>query len=106
MYPAKASIANSKGFESITAIPRAFEAGTPAEDAVLSRYTLVPDDKRAFLIVPLTGGTVKVHLIGETGPDTYTVSETGVSAYMGSPVPYLIDKVFVDGTAAQFNIGL
>jgi hypothetical protein len=73
---------------------------------VLSKYTLVPDDKRAFLIIPLAAGTVKVHLIGETGPDTYTISETEVSAYMGSPMPYLIDKVFVDGTTAQFNIGL
>lgn len=73
---------------------------------VLSKYTLVPDDKRAFLIILLAAGTVKVHLIGETGPDTYTISETEVSAYMGSPMPYLIDKVFVDGTTAQFNIGL
>lgn len=106
MYPAKVSIANSKGFESIAAIPRAFEVGTPAEDAVLSKYTLVPDDKRAFLIIPLAAGTVKVHLIGGTGPDTCTISETEVSAYTGSPVPCLIDKVFVDGTTAQFNMGL
>lgn len=106
MYPTKVSIANNKGFESITAISRAFEVGTPAEDVVLSEYTLVPDDKRAFLIIPLTAGAVKVRLIGEAGPDTYTISETGVSAYMGSPMPYLIDRVFVDGTTAQFNIGL
>ena len=39
--------------------------------------------KRAFLIIPLTAGTIKVHLIGETGPDTPTISETEVSAYMG-----------------------
>lgn len=106
MYPTKVSIANNKGFESITAISRAFKVGTPVKDVVLSNYTLVPDDKRAFLIIPLTSGTVKVHLIGETGPDTYTISETEVSAYMGSPMPYLIDKVFVNGTTAQFNIGL
>lgn len=31
MYPTKVSIANNKGFESITAISRAFEVGTPAE---------------------------------------------------------------------------
>ena len=106
MYLTKVSIANNKGFESITAISRAFEIGVPDKDVVLSKYTLVPDDKRAFLIIPLTNGAVKVHLIGETGPDTYTISETEVSAYMGSPMPYLIDKVFVDGTTAQFNIGL
>lgn len=40
MYPTKVSIANNKGFESITAISRAFEVGTPAEDVVLSKYTL------------------------------------------------------------------
>lgn len=34
MYPTKVSIANNKGFESITAIFRAFEVGTPAEDMV------------------------------------------------------------------------
>lgn len=102
MYPTKVSIANNKGFESITAISRAFEVGTPAEDVVISRYTLVPDDKRAFLVIPLTAGNIKVH----PGPDTYTISETEVSAYMGSPMPYLIDKVFKDGTTANFNIGL
>jgi hypothetical protein len=106
MYPTKVSIANNKGFESITAISRAFEVGTPAEDVVLSKYTLVPDDKRAFLIIPLAAGTIKVHLIGETGPDTYTISETEVSAYMGAAMPYLVDKVFKDGTTAQINIGL
>lgn len=50
MYPAKVSIANNKGFESITAISRAFEVGTPAEDVVLSKHTLVPDDKRSRYI--------------------------------------------------------
>lgn len=29
MYPTKVSIANNKGFESITAISRAFKVGTP-----------------------------------------------------------------------------
>lgn len=50
MYPTKVSIANNKGFESITTISRAFEVGTPAEDVVLSKYTLIPDDKRRFLL--------------------------------------------------------
>lgn len=40
MYPTKVSIANNKGFESITAISRAFEVGTPAEDVVLSKIHL------------------------------------------------------------------
>lgn len=77
MYPTKVSIANNSDF---------------------TRFRGRHTSRRC--------GAVKVHLIGETGPDTYTISETEVSAYMGSPMPYLIDKVFVDGTTAQFNIGL
>lgn len=64
------------------------------------------DSDKNFLIIPLTAGTVKVHLCGAPSIETYTISETEVSAYMGSPMLYLIDKVFVDGTTAQFNIGL
>nr|DAO11219.1 MAG TPA: hypothetical protein [Herelleviridae sp.] len=37
--------------------------------------------------------------------DTYTISEAEVNASMGYPIPYLVDKVFKDGTTAQFNIG-
>lgn len=106
MYPTKISIADVKGNVSITSISQAFEVGTPSEDLVLSKYTLIEGDKRPFLVIPLTTGTIKVHLIGESGPTPYTISETEVSAYMGSPMPYLIDKVFKDGTTATFNIGL
>lgn len=74
MYPNKVSIANSKGFESITAISRAFEVGTPAEDVVISRYTLVPDDKRAFLVIPLTAGNIKVHHFRDRGFRLYGFS--------------------------------
>lgn len=40
MYPTKINIANNKGFESITAISRAFEVGTPAEDVRLNEEWL------------------------------------------------------------------
>lgn len=83
MYPNKIRIGNGEGQVSITAISRAFEVGQVAEDFDLSKYTSVEHDS-----------------------ETYTISETEVSAYMGSPMPYLIDKVFVTGTTAQFNIGL
>lgn len=83
MYPNKIRISNGEGQVSITAISRAFEVGQVAEDFDLSKYTSVEHDS-----------------------ETYTISEVEVSAYMGSPMPYLIDKVFVDGTTAQFNIGL
>ena len=83
MYPNKIRISNGEGQVSITAISRAFEVGQVAEDFWF----------------------VKVHLCGAPSIETYTISEVEVSAYIGSPMPYLIDKVFVTGTTAQFNIG-
>lgn len=107
MYPNKIRISNGEGQVSITAISRAFEVGQVAEDFDLSKYISVEHDSdKNFLVIPLTAGTIKVHLCGAPSIETYTISETEVSAYMGSPMPYLIDKVFVDGTTAQFNIGL
>ena len=50
MYPTKVSIANNKGFESITAISRAFEVGTPAEDVVLQSTPWFPMTKGRFLL--------------------------------------------------------
>lgn len=107
MYPNKVSISNGEGQVSITAISRAFEVGQVAEDFDLSKYTSVEhDSKKNFLVIPLTAGTIKVHLCGAPSIETYTISEVEVSAYMGSPMPYLVDKVFKDGTTAQINIGL
>ena len=82
MYPNKVSIANNKGFESITAISRAFEVGTPAEDVVLSKYTLIPDDKRAFLIIPLTAGTVKADLVREIMKVHLCLTEWMITVYV------------------------
>lgn len=107
MYPNKVNISNGEGQVSITAISRAFEVGQATEDFDLSKYTSVEQDSRKnFLVIPLTEGTIKVHLCGAPSIETYTLSEVEVSAYMGSPMPYLIDKVFKDGTTANFNIGL
>ena len=107
MYPNKVNISNGEGQVSITAISRAFEVGQATEDFDLSKYTYVEQDsKKNFLVIPLTAGTIKVHLCGAPSIETYTISEVEVSAYMGSPMPYLVDKVFKDGTTANFNIGL
>lgn len=37
--------------------------------------------------------------------EDYVISEVEVNASLGYPLPYLVDKVFKDGTTAQFNIG-
>ena len=65
MYPNKISISNGEGQVSITAISRAFEVGQVAEDFDLSKYTSVEHDSdKNFLVIPLTAGTIKVHLCG------------------------------------------
>lgn len=78
MYPDKIRISNGEGQVGITAISRAFEV---AEDLDLSKYTSVEHDSdKDFLVIPLTAGTVKVHLCGAPSIGTYTVSEVEVSA--------------------------
>lgn len=64
MYPNKIRISNGEGQVSITAISRAFKVGQVAEDFDLSKYISVElDSDKNFLIIPLTAGTVKVHLL-------------------------------------------
>lgn len=97
MYPNRVALSNDKGHTSIVNIARAKAIGTLQEDFSIGG---------TFLIIPLTAGTIKVHFVGESAlEDTYTISEAEVNASMGYPIPYLVDKVFKDGTTAQFNIG-
>lgn len=98
MYPNRVALSNDNGHTSIVSIARAKAIGTLQEDFSIGGGT--------FLIIPLTAGTIKVHFVGESAlEDTYTISEVEVNASMGYPLPYLVDKVFKNGTTAQFNIG-
>lgn len=98
MYPNRVTLSDNKGNISIVSIACAKEIGTLQEDFTIGGGV--------FLIIPLTAGTIKVHFAGESAPeDTYTISEAEVNASLGYPIPYLVDKVFKDGTTAQFNIG-
>lgn len=56
-----------------------------------------------FIIVPLSEGTIKVIL---TGGMEYTISEAEVSAYLGSPLMYMVQKILKEGTTAtNLSIG-
>lgn len=48
-----------------------------------------------FLIVPLSEGTIHVRLV--SGVD-YTIQESEVSASMGAPLLYLVEKIYKEGT--------
>lgn len=101
----KTCLANPGGIPSPTTVQRAFAVGTPTED--LTAATFEPDKEQqpeGFLIIPLTEGTVKVHLAGAPAFEDYTISEVEVSASIGSPMLFLVDKVYMDGTTAEINI--
>lgn len=102
----KTCLANPGGIPSPTTIQRAFAVGTPTED--LTAATFKPDKEQqpeGFLIIPLTSGDIKVHLAGAPAFEDYTISGVEVDASLGVPMLYLVDKVYVDGTTATFNIG-
>lgn len=98
-------LANPGGIPSPTTIQRAFAVGPPTED--LTAATFEPDKEQqpeGFLIIPLTSGDIKVHLAGAPAFEDYTISGVEVDASLGAPMLYLVDKVYVDGTTATFNI--
>lgn len=56
-----------------------------------------------FVVIPLSEGTIKVIL---TGGMEYTISEAEVSANMGQPLMYMVQKIIKDGTAVtSLSIG-
>lgn len=58
-----------------------------------------------FIIIPLSEGEIKVKLAGSS--DIYTIAESEVSTFIGSPMLYLIDTVLQNGTTVtSFNIGI
>ncbi len=105
MYPTRQCIANRQGDVSIVSISRAITIGTPQEDVALSKFTSSDNENESFLIIPLTSGVIKVHFVQASSLEDYVISEVEVNASLGYPLPYLVDKVFKDGTTAQFNIG-
>lgn len=82
--------------------------GIPSPTEDLTAATFEPDKEQqpeGFLIIPLTSGDIKVHLAGAPAFEDYTISGVEVDASLGAPMLYLVDKVYVDGTTATFNIG-
>ena len=59
--------------------------------------------KVPFVIIPLSEGDIKVVL---SGGMEYTISETEVSANLGSPLMYMVQKILKEGTTAtNLSIG-
>lgn len=57
-----------------------------------------------FVIIPLSEGTIKVIL---TGGMEYTISEVEVSANIGMPLMYMVQKIVKeDTTVSSLSIGI
>lgn len=105
-YLYKTTLANPGSLPNPTMIQRAFEVGAVSEDLDAAKFE--SDEKQqpeGFLVIPLTAGTIKVHLAGAPNFEDYTLSEAEVSASIGYPMVYLVDKVYTSGTTATLNIG-
>lgn len=57
-----------------------------------------------FVVIPLSEGTIKVIL---TGGMEYTISEAEVSANIGNPLMYMVQKIVKEGTTvSSLSIGI
>lgn len=105
-YTYKTVLANPGGLPNPTLIQRAFAVGTPTKDMTAADLEADPQQQpEGFLLIPLTSGEIKVHLAGAPDFEDYTISSAEVDASLGVPMLYLVDKVYMDGTTATFNIG-
>lgn len=58
----------------------------------------------SFVIIPLAAGIIKVILAGGM---EYTISEAEVSASLGSPLMYMVQKIVKEGTTvSSLSIGI
>lgn len=99
-------IVNENGTVSSLTISRAFNIGSLSKDISIEdlepEKTCRPD---SFFVIPLTEGTINVKLSGSPNGETYTITESEVLASLGYPIPYLVEKVFKEGTSSELNIG-
>lgn len=82
-------------------ISSAWNFATIEEDIVLIDQN---GQKVPFVIIPLSEGDIKVVL---SGGMEYTISEAEVSANLGSPLMYMVQKIVKEGTTvSSLSIGI
>lgn len=105
-YLYKTALTNPGGIPSPSTVQRAFNVGAITEDLDVSNFENNPEQQpQGFLIIPLQAGDIKVHLAGAPAFEDYLISEVETTASLGLPMLYLVDKIYVDGTTAELNIG-
>lgn len=92
---------NPNGTLGPNTISRAWNFSSIAEDIVLENQS---GGGLNFIIIPLSEGTIKVQLAG--GED-YTITEEEVQTFIGSPMLYLVRKIYQEGTTVtNLTIGI
>lgn len=82
-------------------ISSAWNFATIEEDIVMIDQN---GQKVPFVIIPLSEGDIKVVL---SGGMEYTISEAEVSASLGSPLMYMVQKIVKEGTTvSSLSIGI
>lgn len=82
-------------------ISSAWSFATIDEDITLTDQNGQPV---SFVIIPLVAGIIKVILAGGM---EYTISEAEVSASLGSPLMYMVQKIVKEGTTvSSLSIGI
>lgn len=102
-----AKLVGDTGLVATPLLSRLFNVGDSIlEDIEISTYETDPMlMPQSFFVIPLGSGTIHVHMAGAPTDETYIISTTEAEISVGYPLPYLIDRVYVEGTTASFNIG-
>ena len=99
----RSQITSPNGFPIPSLITRGWNFTSTTEDIFIENEQ---GQKFPFVIVPLSEGTITVGLADNPG-EKYVIQAEEVSASIGHPMMYLIERVYMEGTTVtNFNIGL
>lgn len=99
----KAQITSPNGFPVPALITQAWNFSAITEDIFLEDQNgaIIP-----FVIVPLEKGTISVGLANNPGTP-FTITEAETSAFLGSPMMYLVSRIYPIGTTVgNLTIGI
>ncbi len=99
----RAQITSPQGFPVPAIITRAWNLTSISEDFFIESQS---GAKIPFVIIPLSEGEITVGLADNPG-EKFVISSTEVTAFLGSPMMYLIERIYAEGTTVtKFNVGI
>lgn len=99
----KSQITNPNGYSIPALISRAWNFSEITEDIFLEDQS---GNTIPFIIIPLVKGNLVVGLVDDPGTP-FTISEAETEAFIGSPMMYLVSRIYSTGTTViSLNIGI